>query len=144
MPLDAKKIALLHVAKKQLGLDDATWHLLLARAAGVESSKNLNHHGFSEMCAALEALGWKSNFGKAHGGNLRHWDKATVGQIAKIKDLWTSLHDGELDEAALDKWLSRFGADSLRFFDRQQGRRAIAGLLSWHARVAARADREAS
>ena len=138
MTIDAKKIALLHVAKKQLALTDEHWHDLLARTAGVESSKDCDNFGFQRICEALQVLGWQSHFSRRHGGNLRHWSKITVGQSAKIDALWRELHGGELDEAARNRWLARFGADAIQFFDRDQARKAVAALLSWRRRVAAR------
>ena len=110
MPLARKKISLLHVAKKKLGLDDAAWRDMLARVVGVTSIKDLDEHGFAAVMQNLEAAGFKSDFGAANLGNLRRWDMATAPQLALIKDLWRELHDGELDEAALDKWIARFNA----------------------------------
>jgi len=141
MPLPRSKIAVLHVAKKQLGLNDDAWRDLLARVAGVTSSTDLDEHGFEGMMQVLESAGFKSDFAKENLGNLRRWDMATAPQVALIKDLWSELHGGELDETALDRWLARFGADALRFLNRHQGRKAIAALKSWKARLA---EREAS
>ena len=138
MTIDAKKIALLHVAQKKLDLDDDHWRRLLTNIGGVASSKDLDQQGFEAMMVALEALGWKSTFGEANFGNLRDWPMATPGQIALIKDLWCALHGGDLDPIALDKWLSRFGVDSIRFLTRDLARKVIAGLRSWKSRVAAR------
>ena len=144
MPLDRRKLSVCHVGQKALGLDDDAWRALLARVCGVTSSRDLTQHGFENLMAALEAAGWKSAFGQAHGGNLRHWSKATPGQIAVIRDAWRQLHDGALDAAALDRWLSRFGADSIRFLTRDQARRALGGLKGWQGRVAARATEPAA
>ena len=37
------KLGLIHVARKQCGLDDAAYRALLSGAAGVESSRELEH-----------------------------------------------------------------------------------------------------
>lgn len=138
MTLHRAKLSLVHVAKRRLRLDDEAWRAMLARVAGVESSKDLDEAGFAAVMQVLEAAGFKSDFGAANFGNLRHFDMATAPQVALIRDLWSELHDGELDEAHLDRWLSRFGVSSLRFLTREKARKVIAALKSWKARKIAK------
>jgi hypothetical protein len=47
--LDRKKLALIHVVKKELGISDPDYRCLLKRIAGVESAKNLDEDGFRKM-----------------------------------------------------------------------------------------------
>lgn len=54
--LDLSKI---HIAKKDLGLDDETYRALLVRVAGVKSAKDLNPHQAGKVLAEFERLGWK-------------------------------------------------------------------------------------
>ena len=144
MPLARQKISLLHVAKARLGIDDEAWRDMLARAAGVTSSKDLDDDGFAAVMQVLEAAGFKSDFGRENYGNLRRWDMATPGQVALIKELWLEVTDGEGTDEALDKWIERFGVLSLRFLTRDRARKVIAALKSWKARRAAKAEREAA
>jgi hypothetical protein len=47
--LDRKKLALVHIVKKELGLSDRDYRCLLRRAAGVESAKDLDETGFRTL-----------------------------------------------------------------------------------------------
>jgi len=47
--LDRKKLALIHIVKKELGIGDEEYHCLLKRIAGVESAKDLDEAGFRKM-----------------------------------------------------------------------------------------------
>ena len=47
--LDRKKLALIHIVKKELGISDPDYRCLLKRIAGVESSRDLDEAGFRKM-----------------------------------------------------------------------------------------------
>jgi len=47
--LDRKKLALIHIVKKELGIGDEDYHCLLRRIAGVESAKGLDEAGFRKL-----------------------------------------------------------------------------------------------
>jgi hypothetical protein len=47
--LDRKKLALIHIVKKELGLSDRDYRCLLRRAAGVKSAKDLDEAGFRTL-----------------------------------------------------------------------------------------------
>ena len=55
--MDLSKI---HIAKKNLGLDDETYRALLFRVAGVRSAKDLNPRTAGKVLAEFERLGWKA------------------------------------------------------------------------------------
>lgn len=129
MPLTRDKIALLHVAKKRLGLDDATWRDLLEQVAGVRSIRDLDQAAFDRVMAALEAAGFTSDFAKANFGNRRHPDMASAGQVALIRELWGAFTDGQGDDRTLGKWLTRQGwASDLRFLAARDAQKAIGAL----------------
>lgn len=54
--MDLSKI---HIAKKDLGLDDETYRALLFRVAGVRSAKDLNPRTTGKVLAEFQRLGWK-------------------------------------------------------------------------------------
>lgn len=128
-----KQTALLHVAKKRLGISDEDWRALLKRAAGVKSSADLDRAGFERMMETLHHLGFTSDFAKEHLGHRPGW--ATAAQHALIEDLWRAVTDGEGDAAGLDRWIAkRFGVSGLRFADAEIARKIIGGLKNWRAR----------
>ncbi len=52
-------LAKVHIAKKDLGLDDAAYRAVLARH-GVESSSKLDMKGLEKLLTHMEKLGWVS------------------------------------------------------------------------------------
>lgn len=52
-------LAKVHIAKKDLGLDDSAYRAVLARH-GVESSKDLDTKGMEKLLTHFEKLGWVS------------------------------------------------------------------------------------
>jgi phage gp16-like protein len=76
-PINNRKVALVHVAKARLGLDDATYRAMLA-SVGVGSSKDLNQTRFDELMKRFEAGGFKSRSaggGRQAGGG---WGKSST------------------------------------------------------------------
>jgi phage gp16-like protein len=59
---DTRKAALakIHIAKKQLGMDDATYREMLRSVAGVESAGDLDLHGLDTVLAHLRKVGFKA------------------------------------------------------------------------------------
>ncbi len=51
--LDRKKLALIHIVKKELGLSDRDYRCLLKRVAGVKSAKYLDEAGFRTLMRFL-------------------------------------------------------------------------------------------
>jgi hypothetical protein len=47
--ISKKKLALIHIVKKELGLDDIEYRKILKKAAGVTSAKDLNQQGFRKL-----------------------------------------------------------------------------------------------
>lgn len=58
MTLRKKQIAAIHIGKKHLGLDDATYRHLLQDAAGVESCADASEAGLKAILSRLEKLGF--------------------------------------------------------------------------------------
>lgn len=56
----AGQLALIHVAKKELGLQDEDYRAILELYGGVSSAKFLTMAGFERVMAHLERLGFKS------------------------------------------------------------------------------------
>lgn len=138
--LPSRKIAVIHVAKRQLALEDDAYRDLLQRVAGVTSSANLNEDGFRAVLAELEAAGFRSEFGKRHLGNRRHWSMASPAQLALLNALWTEYTDCKGTERSLGKWLDRQGwASALRFLSAGDAQKAIGALRRMQEHKAAKA-----
>lgn len=133
MALASNKLAVIHVAKARLGLDDDSYRLLLARVAGVTSSRDLDGPGFDAVMRELQAAGFTSDFTRENLG--RRAGMASPGQIAKIRSLWSDYTDGAGTEASLDKWLERiFKVSSLRFVTADTAPKVIGALVRMNER----------
>ncbi|HUU56380.1 MAG TPA: regulatory protein GemA [bacterium] len=76
-----KQIRVIHVAKRELGLDDDQYRDLLYAVTGKRSSKDLTAAETKEVVATLERLGFKPQGPRPAG-------KATAAQVALVKALW--------------------------------------------------------
>lgn len=124
---ERRRLALVHVAKRQLGLTDEQYRDLLQGAAGVRSAGDLRHHyQWDAVFRAFDRAGWKR-------GQLN-------GQWSALYAAWMELHRagavrrGSL--RALQAWLrQRYGAQDI--YRRDQLSSAIEALKAWRKRVAA-------
>ena len=75
-----RRLAAVHCAKRDLGLDDASYRALLAGAAGVESAAQLRTgRQWEAVLRALRRAGWRGT------GRL-------TGQLGACYALWCELH----------------------------------------------------
>ncbi|MFO1418520.1 MAG: phage protein GemA/Gp16 family protein, partial [Methylotetracoccus sp.] len=98
MTLTTEQSAVIHIAKKQLGLSDRRYRNLLFRVAGVRSSKDLDAGKFPAVMLELERQGFR---------NPNRFYPASRKQSAMIRYLWGEFADGGGDDASLNKWLQR-------------------------------------
>lgn len=129
--LPAKSVALVHVARRRLGLDEATYRALLMRAAGVASSSALTPQGFDRVMKEFRRLGFISD---AHARTYgERAGMASPKQLAAIRRLWREFTDGTGDDLSLGKWLKgKWSIEHPRFLPEYEAGRAVAGL---HAMV---------
>jgi len=60
-----KQLSKIHIAKKDLGLDDDTYRAMLVRVVGKSSSKDLTPLEVAKVLQELERLGFKPKRGRA-------------------------------------------------------------------------------
>lgn len=139
MPNDSPKgkdLAKIHIAKKDLGLDDDTYRLLLRRVAGVDSARDLDAAGRARVLGELRRSGWKPKAPRAR--RTRPLDDAP--QSRKVRALWLALFDAGVvrdpGERALAHYVRRqTGVEDLRWLDSRQANRVIESLKAWAARA---------
>lgn len=120
------QIALLHVAKRDLGLTDDQYRDILFRFGDCESSKQLDQDGFDLIMQYFSALGFKSTWTEKNFGYRRFM--ASPKQIALIRSLWDQYRGTNEDDQdkSLNKWLSHFHqVSALRFVDEENVRKII-------------------
>ncbi|GAB6100417.1 hypothetical protein JCM16358_22960 [Halanaerocella petrolearia] len=93
-----KKIALIHVAKNELGLNDDEYRDILFREAGVYSSVDLDYEGFEAVIDCFNKMGFEStakraakNSRRSQTANNTSGNTVTPAQQEYIKDLYNKL-----------------------------------------------------
>lgn len=145
--LNASQIALIHLAKKQLGMDDEVYRTMLENVAGVKSSRDLDTEGLEKIMAHLTACGFRKTPGKHEYSGFvaykRKWEAfsfcrpgmAQPGQLAAIEADWDAMRwywapDGFGNrDLALRAFLQRrFHVDELRFLNFSTAAKVIMAL----------------
>lgn len=131
--ISSKKIAVLHVAKRDLGLDDDNYRDILRRHGGVESATDLDEIGFFHVMRYMTALGFRSTWTKRTFGNRP--GMASPAQVELMRKLWLSYHGPDDGEAALNAWLSKYHkVSALRFVSVEKAAKIVPALKAMVAR----------
>lgn len=118
----ARELAAIHVAKKQLGLDDETYRLMLWSVARVRSAADLDHAGRQAVLDHLRARGFRP--GRA-GRPRPAPDRA--GLVGKIRALLIA--GGHRPDAYADAMARRmFGVARYEWLRADQLHRLVAAL----------------
>lgn len=126
----------IHIARKELDLDDATYRAILKRVTGKDSSKGLGGLQLIAVVDEFKRLGWKPKTQPKRGGSR---PMAADPQSAKIRALWLALyHLGAVRdpaESALSAFAKRMThVAALQWLDGAQANRVIEALKDWCGR----------
>lgn len=136
---DSRKadLAKIHLAKKQLRLDDDTYRDMLWTIARVRSSADLNDEGRRRVLQHLVSRGFSIRRKKSFPGRPHNVD--SNAQLKKIEAL---LADAKRPWSYVDSMAQRmFNVDRIAFCDAQQLHKLIAALVADQSR---RANKERS
>jgi len=133
------RLAIIHLAKKQLGLDDEAYRAILS-GAGVASAKDIETElQFNTVMGAFLRLGFLPS---GHGSLNKHRSSipCAPGMISRrqeyyIKGLW-SLASRVKDEKSLKRMIKRIGkVDDISFLSRRSASAVILALrdICWKA-----------
>jgi phage gp16-like protein len=143
-------IKLVHVARRELGIDDDAWRALLRQNFQVDSSKALDIAGLYRLVEHLKKCGFKVRHpgrtpgkgrGAARSRPLAGAAQALPGEHAKIRALWLFMHKElslvkDPSEKALAAYVRRLtGVEALQWLDGKQSLRIIETLKKWAERV---------
>lgn len=120
------ELAKIHIAKKQLGLDDETYRSMLWTVARVTSSKDLDQSGRRALLEHLRARGFKDQKpARKTRGRPRNIDASA--QLGKVEAM---LADAGRPWAYADGMAARmFGVDRVAWCNADQLQRIIAALV---------------
>ena len=131
-------IKLIHVGRRELGMDDETYRLMLASMNGLDGATSTADLNVPNLYRVLEQL-------KQKGFKVRPKSKgkrpaAADPQSKKIRSLWLTLRDkGALrdpSEEALVKFVhGETGVQALQWLTTEQASQVIEHLKQWVARI---------
>lgn len=140
-PADRRKadLAAIHIAKKELCLDDDNYRFILHNICGVQSSAQLDFMGRQKLLMHFRSLGW--NPGKP--GDEKKPPRArkkVEGQASKVWALWFQLHElGEVKNksaAALNAFVKRMTqVERVEWLTAEQANVVIEALKKWQRRA---------
>lgn len=134
-PSRGREIKLIHVARRELQLDEDTYRAMLQAVAGVSSSSDLDATGRKAVLDHMKRKGFKV---KSKG------DKPAAGKVdpqyTKIQALWSELHTrGAVrvnTEAARRVYMKRMtGRDAPSFCNNAELANVIEALKKWIKRL---------
>ena len=129
-------LAKIHIAKKETGLDDGEYRLLLKRVTGKASAADCTDGQLEAVVAEFKAKGWKP---KPRRKSPASSHKKGPDQADKIRALWIEMgktgivRDGS--DAALNRYVQkRTGVDNIKWLNGQQRYSVLEGLKAWGGR----------
>lgn len=134
--LKNRLIAKIHVAKKQLCMNDDDYRAVLDRVTGKTSSRDLSIKKLNDVLTEMKALGFKTTTATKRIGTRKLADDP---QARKIRALWITLRNmGELNdssEAALLSFINRMTkVSAMEWMDAKQANLVIDALRGWITR----------
>jgi phage gp16-like protein len=116
MSLDRKKLALIHIIKKNLGLDDDQYRDILFQAVGVRSAKDLTEESFHKLMKHFV----RSSYYRKNPDAITLKQKMYIEALAKTLD-WTQEH--------LSNFIHKYyHKTSIDFMTKKDAAHAIEGL----------------
>jgi len=137
-----KFIRLIHVAKRELGLDEDTYRAMLMNVTGMDTTKAMPLTKLEAVVKHLKQAGFKVR-SKPQTRQL-----ADDLQSKKIRALWLDMHDEGIvknpSEAALAAYVKRLtGVDTLQWLSTEQASSVIETLKKWQKRMSKPTQQEA-
>lgn len=129
-----REIRLIHVAKRDLKLDDDTYRAMLFAVANVKSSSDLDATGRKRVLDHMKARGFKV---RPAVGRPPSSDESP--QMKKVRALWLVLADAgvvvDRSEKALTAYIKRQAkVDNPRWLFGAEGSKVIEALKQWAKR----------
>lgn len=134
------KLSLIHIAKKNSGIADDAYRIMLEGAAGVNSAADIEfEYQFNAVMKAFENLGFKSTQRSGGKKPRPQWTDqwgGTEDQRAKIEVLWQSCARNKT-EKALRAFIKRIAkVDHPRFLNVELARKVILALQAMARKTA--------
>lgn len=131
-------IKLIHVARRELQMEDDTYRLMLAGMTELDGATSTADLSVPKLMMVLDVLKQKGFKVRPNKAGTR--PKADDRQSKKIRSLWLGLHDigavRDPSEEALAKFVQgRTGVAALQWLSVAQARQVIEHLKQWQHRM---------
>ncbi len=138
MPVQ-KLLAKIHIAKKELGIEDEHYREILYRKFRVSSSKSLSDSQALVLINHFKNVGWvpKSNT-KKYDDQKGDIYSSTPAQKRKIEAMWHDIYRGNSETKHLRQFLfNHFKVTDIKFLERRTAYEVIEALKQMQHRRAA-------
>jgi len=132
-PTRNRLIKLIHVARRQLAMDDPSYRANLRHVSGKTSCADMTEAELKRVLARLQQLGFvlKRTPGKP--------DRGPIAELRKLQAIWITMGQHRIlddaSDAALNRWIARMaGVEAHQWLSRAQARRLLEALKAWHRR----------
>jgi hypothetical protein len=133
MPVQ-KLLAKIHIAKKELALDDETYRQALQNLTGKRSAADLSNEQILKCIRHFKDLGWHPSTGsgcKKYNDQKGDIYSATPAQKRKVEVLWHNIYQGNSETKHLRQFLfNHFKVSDLRFLTKDLAYQVIEALKS--------------
>lgn len=131
-------IKLIHVARRELRMDDDTYRMMLSGMKGLDGATSTADLSVPNLLKVLEQLKQRGFKVRPNAAGKR--PKANDEQSKKIRSLWLTLHGlgavRDPSEEALAKFvLNMTKVSALQWLNTAQASRVIENLKQWQCRV---------
>jgi len=134
-----KELAVIHIAKDELGLDDGEYRDLMEAWTGEESAGDMDEAQRHEVIENFKEMGFEPQSDRDERLEIGDDDKP---QVKKIKQLWLKLHEvGAVTNPSLESlnaYVQRMTeTDRVQWLGTTDASRVIEALKGWYSRVRA-------
>lgn len=126
-----RELAMIHIAKAQLGLDDETYRAMLWTVGRVRSAGDLDYAGRQAVLDHLKARGFKSTAPKAKRPSNWDWvNNAAADRQPMLRKIAVMLKEANREKAYVDAIAKQmFGVDLIEFCAPDQLHRIVSALV---------------
>ena len=130
-------LAKIHIAKKELALDEETYREILNSQFGVRSSASLDNTKALRLIRYFEEKGWRpKSKPKKYDDQRGDIYSATPKQKRLIEALWHNVYRGNDETKHLRQFLwNHFKVSDIRFLDKDKAHMAIEALKKMNSKI---------
>ncbi|MGA5655243.1 gp16 family protein [Rahnella contaminans] len=148
MMTKAQLITLIHVARREKGLDEDTYRQLLVTATGKDSCRGMSLEQLNAAYDAFKERGFKRSFkADKKGVKTRSPEHMRTEIIGKIRAVWLEMHRHKIiicsSDAALNAYVEKMtkshndgtGVARIEWLNVALATQVVETLKKWHVRV---------